>query len=94
MANMWHVTNWLQITVLRCLPPLHPPPSPVCVCMLWNCTQILHSPSRSQVPVKYQVEFNVIISIVFVAIFAFIICMSGREYLDMRRGIVPKIVFD
>jgi len=46
------------------------------------------------VPVKYQVEFNVIISIVFVAIFAFIICMSGREYLDMRRGIVPKIVFD
>jgi hypothetical protein len=54
----------------------------------------LHSPSRSQVPVKYQVEFNVIISIVFVAIFAFIICMSGREYLDMRRGIVPKIVFD
>jgi putative exporter of polyketide antibiotics len=47
-----------------------------------------------QVPVENQAAWDVIISLIFCAIFAFIGFMSIREFLDMRRGIVPKIVFD
>jgi hypothetical protein len=49
---------------------------------------------RPQVPVENQAAWDAIISIIFCAIFAFIGFMSIREFLDMRRGIVPKIVFD
>ncbi len=41
-----------------------------------------------------QVAWDVIMAIVFCIVFAFIGFMSIREFMDMRRGIVPKIVFD
>ncbi len=49
---------------------------------------------RVQVPVDNQVAWDVIMAIVFCIVFAFIGFMSIREFMDMRRGIIPKIVFD
>jgi hypothetical protein len=60
-----------------------------------NCLRALASHrSHVQVPVDNQVAWDVIIAIVFCIVFAFIGFMSIREFIDMRRGIVPKIVFD
>ena len=47
-----------------------------------------------QVPVDNQIAWDVIIGILFCIVFAFIGFMSFREFMDMRRGIVPKLVFD
>jgi hypothetical protein len=47
-----------------------------------------------QVPVDNQIAWDVIMAVVFCVIFAFIGFMSIREFMDMRRGMVPKIVFD
>ena len=51
-------------------------------------------PIRLQVPVQNQVAWDVIISVIFCIIFAFIGFMAIREFMDMRRGMIPKIVFD
>jgi hypothetical protein len=49
---------------------------------------------RLQVPVENQTAWDVIISLIFVATFFFIGYHSIREFMDMRRGILPKLEFD
>ena len=66
-----------------------------CFVLCGRCSPVHNVPPiRLQVPVQNQVAWDVIISVIFCIIFAFIGFMAIREFMDMRRGMIPKIVFD
>ena len=66
-----------------------------CFVLCGRCRPVHNVPPiRLQVPVQNQVAWDVIISVIFCIIFAFIGFMAIREFMDMRRGMIPKIVFD
>ena len=83
----------VALSVFYCV--WHPPPA---FCHVLPCARpipVHNLPlTRRQVPVQNQVAWDVIISIIFCVIFAFIGFMAIREFMDMRRGMIPKIVFD